>query len=96
MKLDAGQIGIIRERYSSEPVGEDNPALAKLQETFGDHSFFLDSRGLHIIEPDPDHENTMGYVVKIASWTEDQSQLRVHEPEVLPTAISLMPERSGA
>ena len=93
MKLDATQIGVIRDRYASEPVADDNPALPRLQESFGDHSFFLDARGLHIIEPDPDHEDTMGYVVKIASWTEDRSQLRVHDPEVLPMAVSLVPGR---
>lgn len=94
MKLDAGQIDILRERYASEPMPDDNPALAKLQATFGDHSFFLDARGLHIVEPDPDHEDTLAYVVKIASWTDDRNQLRVHDPEVLPTAISLVPERA--
>ncbi|HSF95711.1 MAG TPA: hypothetical protein VLA52_11860 [Thermohalobaculum sp.] len=95
MKLDAAQIGSIRDRYDSEPLADDNPALPKLQETFGDHSFFLDARGLHVVEPDPDHEGTLGYVIKIASWTEDQTQLRVHEPEVLPMAISLLPERKA-
>ena len=93
MKLDSGQIEVIRDRYESEPLAEDDPALAKLKETFGDHSFFLDARGLHIIEPDPDHQATMGYVVKIASWTEDRSKLRVHDPEVLPTAVSLVPAK---
>ena len=48
-----------------------------------------------VVEPDPDHEGTLGYVIKIASWTEDQTQLRVHEPEVLPMSISLLPERKA-
>lgn len=94
MKLDATQISVIRERYASEPMADDHPALPKLQESFGDHTFFLDARGLHIIEPDPEHEETMGYVVKIASWTEDRSQLRVHDPEVLPMAVTLVAGRS--
>src|SRR5690348_13377948 len=33
------------------PVPEDSPVLPQLSSLFGDHTFFLDSEGLHIVEP---------------------------------------------
>src|SRR4051812_41674766 len=32
-------------------IPDDNPAIPQLNELFGDHTFFLDSDGLHIVEP---------------------------------------------
>jgi len=89
MKLNATQQNTIEEQFGIEAIADDHPAIEKLKEVFGDHTFFLDAGGLNVVEPHPDSEAAAGAVVKLASWTDDQSQLNVHEPEVLPIAVKL-------
>jgi hypothetical protein len=71
------------------PIPEGNPVLPKLNDLFGDHTFFLDSEGLHIIEPaEPvaGAAEPAGQVVKLASWTDaGRTALAPHRPE--PTEI---------
>lgn len=77
----------------AEVVPDDNPALPQLNQLFGDHTFFLDSGGLHIIEP-TDTASTgtpMGVVIKLASWRDERrTSLRPHAPE--PTDIVVVLE----
>jgi hypothetical protein len=89
MKLDANQKNSIEEQFGTEAVADDHPAMGKLKEVFGDHTFFLDSGGLNIIEPHPDAATSGGAVIKLASWTEDGTQLKVHDPELLPVTVNL-------
>ena len=89
MKLDATQKGRVEDKFGTEAVADDHPAMGKLKEIFGDHTFFLDANGLNIIEPNPETGAQNGAVVKLASWTEDRTQLQVHEPEVLPVMVDL-------
>ena len=32
-------------------IPDDNPAIPRLNELFGDHTFFINGDGLHIVEP---------------------------------------------
>jgi hypothetical protein len=69
-------------------IPDDNPNIPKLSEVFGDHTFFLDSEGLHIIEPTgfDGGDTTKGQVVKLASWGDPNcTSLAPHRPE--PTEI---------
>jgi hypothetical protein len=71
-------------------IPEDNPAVPKLNEVFGEHTFFLDSEGLHIIEPIGTNSGkaTEGQVVKLASWGDPScTSLAPHRPE--PTEITI-------
>lgn len=74
------------------PVPEDNPALPKLNDLFGDHTFFLDSEGLHIVEPAEPiaaADAPKGQVVKLASWADEgHTSLKAQRPE--PTEIVVM------
>lgn len=72
----------------TQVIPDDNPAVPQLNELFGDHTFFLDSGGLHIIEPaDAAPQGArLGKVVKLASWRDaQQSGLKPHKPQ--PTDI---------
>jgi hypothetical protein len=71
-------------------IPDDNPAVPKLNEVFGEHTFFLDSEGLHIIEPTGSNggKATEGQVVKLASWGDPScTSLAPHRPE--PTEITI-------
>ena len=91
MRLSAALTKQTLEQLHGEPefekavvVPDDNPAKAQLTNLFGDHTFFLDSAGLHIIEPsEPLASNApAGRVIKIAGWTDaDYTALSPHHPE---------------
>lgn len=89
MKLNAPQLSKVEEQLGVEALPDDNPAMPKLQEVFGEHTFFLDANGLNTVEPNPSPESPNANVVKLANWSEDQTQLQVVEPEVLPVAVDL-------
>jgi len=92
MKLSAAQQANVEEQLGIEALPEENPAMPKLKEVFGDHTFFVDADGLNVVEEHPEEGNTSGVIIKLASWAEDHTQLRVHEPEVLPVAVELAKE----
>ena len=91
MKLNARQATAIEDRFGVEAVEEDDPAIDRLVDTFGDHTFFLDTDGVSVIEPHPEGDGATGVVVKLASWTEDRNGLKVQKPEVLPVTVHLNP-----
>ena len=69
---------------------EEHPVTADLKEAFGDHTFFIDAAGLHVVEPDPAPDNADGFVVKVASWTdEERNELASHKPEMLSITVDL-------
>lgn len=89
MKLNAAQQRTVEDQLGVEALPDENPAMPKLREVFGDHTFFVDAEGLSVVEQHPEEENASGVVIKLASWAEDHTQLRVHEPEVLPVTVEL-------
>ncbi len=92
MKLNAVQLRKIEEQFGVEAIPEEEPVTSDLKEVFGDHTFFLDSDGLNIVEPNVFPESSIGNVVKVASWSSDeQTKLLRHEPEVLSITVDLEP-----
>jgi len=87
MKLEGMQLKTVEEQLGVDAIPEEHPVTPELKRAFGDHTFFLDTEGLNIVEPDPETESASGAVVKLASWTENRDALRGHEPEVLPVIV---------
>jgi len=85
MKLDSELLDRTLNQIDAQAVPEDGPLFARLKDVFGDHTFFLDSSGLNIVEPLKESPQT-GALVNLANWdgTERQS-LVPHSPE--PTEI---------
>jgi hypothetical protein len=77
------------------PLPADSPAVSQLNEVFGEHTFFLDSDGLHIVEPaEPTATTTTptGKVIKLAAWTNKERKalsLSQHRPEVTGIVVIL-------
>ena len=46
MKLTSAQIERTLSQFEAEAIPDSHPALPRLNELFGDHTFFLDSKGL--------------------------------------------------
>ena len=51
MKLTSAQIERTLSQFEAEAIPESHPVLPRLNELFGDHTFFIDSDGLNIVEP---------------------------------------------
>jgi hypothetical protein len=93
MKLTSSQVEKTLSQYSAQPIPEDHGLVSQLSALFGDHTFFLDSNGLNIVEPAtgvPQGAALPARVVNIANWADDNlSTLAPHEPEPTDTMIDL-------
>jgi hypothetical protein len=92
VKRTLGQLAQQDGIENTVPVPEDSPVAPQLVSFFGDHTFFLDSEGLHIVEPAEPAiagDEPAGQLIKIASWADaDHTTLAAQEPE--PTEIVVM------
>jgi len=94
MKLSPPQVSRALDQFPAQVIPEDHPAVPQLNGIFGDHTYFVDKQGLHIVEaaPKADVAGETGQVVKVASWSdESQSQLSPHEPEPSDVVVVLEP-----
>jgi len=95
MKLSAARIERTLTQIDAQAIPDDHPVIPQLNRLFGEHTFFLDSSGLNIVEPaEPTTaENLSGKVVNVASWSErNPSSLEPHEPEPTEVVVVLGPE----
>jgi hypothetical protein len=97
MKLNTAQVARAVNQLEIEAIPEDHPLIPKLNQLFGDHTYFVDGNGLSIVEPaaddveisEPDAIGT-GVVVNLANWTDSNPpKLEVHEPEVTENMVAL-------
>jgi hypothetical protein len=92
MKLNSAQIEQTLTQMNAEAIPPDHPVVPQLERLFGDHTYFLDSSGLSIVEPvenEPD-KGPMGVVVNLANWTDAKApKLAPHEPESTDLVIAL-------
>jgi hypothetical protein len=98
MKLSDNQVKAVEEQTGLQPIPEDNPAMEQLKENFGDHTFYVDDRGLYILEtPQDDTQQAQATAVQVAQWTdENRNALQAHEPQATDAVFSLQPQGDGA
>jgi len=97
MKLAAAMVAQTLDQIDAKVLPETHPAVPRLSERFGDHTFFVDESGLNIIEPTDTSEpgQAAGVVVNLASWSEaDRSALEPHTPEITDIVVKLGPTGS--
>jgi hypothetical protein len=80
-------------QFDAQAIPDDHPVTAQLSDLFGDHTFFLDTTGLNVVEPvDPDADDETAKVVNLADWTDDSlTRLAPHPPQVTEIVIALGP-----
>ena len=101
MKMNSAQIEQTLRRLNAEDMNAqaippEHPAIARLEELFGDHTYFLDSNGLNIVEPvEPtETDSRVGVVVNIAHWADaNASSLQPHEPKSTDLVVDLEIDR---
>jgi hypothetical protein len=94
MKLNSAQVEHALTQFQAQVIPEDDPLVSKLNELFGEHTFFLDGNGLNVVEPNESTESgpPAGTVVNVASWSDPQlTSLTPHEPE--PTELVVILDR---
>ena len=93
MKLNSAQIEQTLAQFEARVVPDDHQVVAELTDLFGDHTFFLDSNGLNVVEPNESSEAgaPAGTVINLASWSDaHMTSLAPHEPT--PTEVVVILE----
>jgi hypothetical protein len=88
MKLNEMQIRRILSQFPAQVLAEDHPSVAQFRELFGHHTFFLDAKGLSVLEllEVPGMEAQDGEIIRLADWSDGNfTKLTTHEPE--PTGV---------
>jgi hypothetical protein len=96
MRLTSALVDQVLTQFNAQALPEDHPAVPDLSRMFGEHTFFLDSSGLNIVEPtgSKDDGTIAARVVKVASWQDaSKATLERHEPE--PTEVVVAIETDG-
>jgi hypothetical protein len=82
-------------QMDARALPDDHPAVGKLSELFGDHTFFVDESGLKVLESteSSESETQAGSVVSLAEWSDAAaSTLRAHQPT--PTGVEVVLRQS--
>jgi hypothetical protein len=93
MRLTSAQVERALDQFEAQAIPEDHPVAAQLNDLFGDHTFFLDTKGLNVVEPvDPVIDTETATVVNLADWADDSlTRLAPHPPQVTEIVIALGP-----
>jgi hypothetical protein len=93
MKLTSAQVERTLSQFEAQALPDSHPMVPRLNELFGDHTFFLDSNGLNIVEPageGPRAGIQAGRVVNLANWSDaNLTKLATHEPEPTDSIVEL-------
>ena len=90
MRLNSDMVERALDQFEAKALPDDNSVVPQLNEMFGDHTYFLNDNGLHIIEPaEADHR--IGDVLTIGRWNADRSGLRPQQPEATDITVDLSP-----
>jgi hypothetical protein len=98
MKLSSAMVQRCLSQYDAQAIPSTHPSVPELNALFGDHTFFLDRKGLNILEATDDAASDAGagaaQVVNLASWSdESRTSLAPHEPEPTDVIVVLEPEK---
>jgi hypothetical protein len=86
MKLTSAQVDQVLDQFDGEVIPPDNPSVPELEATFGPHTFFVATEGLHLVERSDSTNSRQhpAYVVRVAGWWDDEkTSLLPLEPEVV-------------
>jgi hypothetical protein len=93
MKLTSAQVERTLSQFDGQALPDNHPMVPQLSELFGDHTFFLDSNGLNIVEPAGEDSQAgvqAGRVVNLANWSDaNLTSLSPHEPEPTDAIVEL-------
>ena len=92
MKLNSALIEHASSQFEAKAIPDDHSAVPELKSLFGDHTFFVDAKGLNIVEPtaSTDAGVRTAQVINLANWKDENlSGLVPHEPEATDVVVVL-------
>ena len=93
MKMNSAQIEQTLRQFQAQAIPAGHPVMPQLERLFGDHTYFLDGKGLNIVEPVDEEQDggPQAVVVNLANWTDgaEKNNLEPHSPEVTELVIDL-------
>ena len=92
MKLNTAQIEQTLTQLDGEAIPDQHPMLSQLERMFGEHTFFLDGKGLNIVEPldEERSDGRLAVVINLADWADaNATSLRPHTPESRDVVVDL-------
>jgi len=84
MKLSPQAVKETLNQFDAKALPDSHPVVPQLGRLFGEHTYFLDDAGLHIVEATQatDSGKHQGVVVKLASWSDaNRTSLAPHPAE---------------
>jgi len=93
MRLTSSQVERTLNQFDAQAIPDDHPVMTQLSELFGDHTFFLNTEGLNVVEPaEPTQDGETGQVVNLADWADETlTRLAPHPPQATDVVIVLGP-----
>jgi hypothetical protein len=92
MKLNADQVEQTLTQMNANVVPDTHPMMPELEDVFGEHTFFVNTDGLTILEP-PSRDGSSGTacrVVHVANWADASlTRLMPHEPRPTGERVAL-------
>ena len=72
MKLTSAQVERALAQFEAQAIPDSHPVMRQLNDLFGDHTFFVDSHGLNVVEPAESAQpgTRAGQVVNLAHWSD--------------------------
>ena len=98
MRLSSALVQRTLSQFEAQAIPDNHPSMPELNRTFGDHTFFIDADGLHIVEPamPTDSGQEAGQIVKVASWQDaNRTSLVAHPPEPTDVVVKLGSDAAG-
>jgi hypothetical protein len=93
MKMKPEQVERTLSQFEAQAIPDDHPMASQLTSLFGDHTFFLDSNGLSVVEPTEFTQSgdaLSGTVVKLANWNDPNlTSLAPQDPELTDIVVAL-------
>ena len=91
MKLTSAQVERTLVQFDAQAIPDSHPVVPQLNDLFGDHTFFLDSNGLNIVEPaDEVPRAGAARVVNVANWSDaNLTSLAPHDPEPTDAIVEI-------
>ena len=97
MKMNSAQIEQTLQHFQAQAIPAGHPVMSQLERLFGDHTYFLDGKGLNIVEPVNEEQDggRRAVVVNLADWDNriEKNSLEPHPPEVTELVIDLEADR---
>ncbi|MGH6768439.1 MAG: hypothetical protein ACRECO_05385 [Xanthobacteraceae bacterium] len=95
MRLSPARVEQTLTQFEAQAIPDGHPVLAQLTDLFGDHTFFIATNGLNIVEPlERSNAGTQaGKVVNLANWADESAtRLEPHPPEPTEVVVEFAPE----